>query len=63
MNTIGKIILSTATGKYLIEKLMTEYAEKLETEGREFVLKDFLNDYNNAGSIPVELIRYEMVGD
>ena len=42
---------------------MTEYAEKLETEGREFVLKDFLDEYNNAGSIPVELIRYEMVGD
>ena len=51
------------TGKYLIEKLMTEYGEKLETEGSEFVLKDFLNIYNNAGSIPVELIRYEMVGN
>jgi hypothetical protein len=51
------------TGKYLIEKLMTEYAEKLETEGSEFVLKDFLNKYNNAGSIPVELIRFEMVGE
>ena len=51
------------TGKYLIEKLMTEYAEKLETEGTDFVLKDFLNVYNNAGNIPVELIRFEMVGD
>ena len=51
------------TGKYLIEKLMTEYGEKLETEGKEFVLKDFLDQYNNAGSIPVELIRYEMVGN
>ena len=51
------------TGKYLIEKLMTEYGEKLETEGSEFVLKDFLDIYNNAGSIPVELIRYEMVGN
>jgi len=51
------------TGKYLIEKLMTEYAEKLETEGKEFVLNDFLDQFNNAGSIPVELIRYEMVGN
>ena len=42
---------------------MTEYAEKLETEGTDFVLKDFLNVYNNAGNIPVELIRFEMVGD
>ena len=51
------------TGKYLIEKLMTEYAEKLETEGKEFSLKDFLEKYNNAGSIPVELIKFEMVGE
>ena len=51
------------TGKYLIENLMTEYAEKLETEKREFTLKDFLNAFNNAGNIPVELIRQELVED
>ena len=50
------------TGKYLIENLMTQYAEKLEEEGELFVLKDFLNRFNNAGSIPVELIRQEMIG-
>tara|TARA_B100000959_G_scaffold136141_1_gene143104 strand:+ start:293 stop:421 length:129 start_codon:yes stop_codon:yes gene_type:complete len=42
---------------------MTEYAEKLETEKKEFYLKDFLNAFNNAGNIPVELIRQEMVED
>jgi len=51
------------TGKYLIENLMTEYAEKLETENKTFALKDFLNAFNNAGNIPVELIRQEMVED
>ena len=51
------------TGKYLIENLMTEYAEKLETEKKEFSLKEFLNAFNNAGNIPVELIRQEMVED
>ena len=50
------------TGKYLIENLMAQYAEKLETEGKPFVLKDFFNRFNNAGNIPVELIRQEMVG-
>ena len=50
------------TGKYLIENLMTQYAEKLEEDGELFVLKDFLNRFNNAGSIPVELIRQEMIG-
>ena len=51
------------TGKYLIENLMTEYAEKLESEGKTFTLKDFLDIFNNAGNIPVELIRQEMVED
>jgi uncharacterized protein (DUF885 family) len=51
------------TGKYLIENLMTEYAEKLETEKKEFSLKEFLNAFNNAGNIPVELIRQELVED
>jgi hypothetical protein len=51
------------TGKYLIENLMTEYAEKLETEKKVFTLKEFLNAFNNAGNIPVELIRQELVED
>jgi hypothetical protein len=51
------------TGKYLIENLMTEYAEKLETEKKVFTLKEFLNAFNNVGNIPVELIRQEMVED
>ena len=50
------------TVKYLIENLMTQYAEKLEEEGELFFLKDFLNRFNNAGNIPVELIRQEMIG-
>ena len=49
------------TGKYLIEDLIMEYAEKLETENKEFILKDFLEIFNNAGSIPVELIKFEML--
>ena len=49
------------TGKYLIENLMTEYAEKLETEGTPFILRDFLNRFNSEGNIPVELIRQEMM--
>ena len=51
------------TGKYLIENLMTEYAEKLETEGTPFILRDFLNRFNSEGNIPVELIRQEMMAN
>ena len=42
---------------------MTEYAEKLETEGTPFVLRDFLDRFNSKGNIPVELIRQEMMAN
>ena len=50
------------TGKYLIERLITEVSKKLETEGKEFNIKNFLKDYNDAGNIPVDLIHWEFVG-
>ena len=49
------------TGKYLIENLLAEYAQKLEIEGKPFVLRKFLDTFNKAGNIPVELIRQEMI--
>ena len=51
------------TGKYLIENLMAQYAEKLETEGKPFTLKEFLDQFNRAGHIPVELVRQEMMAN
>lgn len=48
------------TGKYLIEKLITEWAEQLEKRGEPFVLKDFFRIFNDAGNIPVELVRWDM---
>jgi len=38
------------------------YAEKLEKEGKEFTLKDFFKKFNDAGSIPINLVRWEMTG-
>ena len=54
---------SYITGKYLIERIMTEYAEKLEKEGKIFSLKEFFDAFNNTGNIPVELVRWEMTGN
>ncbi len=51
------------TGKYLIEKLMAESAQQLEAEGKTFILKDFLRKFNDAGNIPVELVRWEITGE
>lgn len=51
------------TGKYLIEGLMTEYAKQLEEQGKRFVMKDFFKKFNDAGNIPVELVRWEITGN
>ena len=51
------------TGKYLIENLIKDVAKKLEKEGKSFNIKDFLRYYNDAGNIPVELIKWEMTGN
>ncbi|HIF82684.1 MAG TPA: hypothetical protein EYQ37_02300 [Candidatus Marinimicrobia bacterium] len=51
------------TGKYLIEKLVTERAKQLEEQGKPFVMKDFFRAFNDAGNIPVELVRWQMTGN
>ena len=51
------------TGKYLIEKMIAEYAQKLELDGRTFDLKNFMDKFNKAGNIPVELVRWDLTGD
>ena len=51
------------TGKYLIEKLVTEWAKQLEEQEKPFVMKDFFQAFNDAGNIPVELVRWQMTGN
>ena len=51
---------SYITGKYLIERIIAEYAEKLEKEGKDFTLKGFFKKFNNAGNIPIDLVRWEI---
>ena len=41
---------------------MTEYAKQKEAAGEPFIMKDFFEEFNDAGNIPVELIRREMIG-
>ncbi len=52
---------SYITGKYMLEKILAEYAEKLEKENTEFTLKEFFKNFNEAGNIPVSLVRWEML--
>jgi len=51
---------SYISGKVLIERLIAEYAR--QREGR-FELKEFMDNFNKSGIIPVSLIFWELTGD
>lgn len=53
---------SYITGKYLIEKAMADYAHQLEQQQRPFGLKDFMDQVNAIGCIPVSLMHQEITG-
>jgi len=52
---------SYVTGKLLFDRLMTEYAHQQDQAGKPFVLRDFLDRFNNEGMIPVPLMEAEMI--
>jgi hypothetical protein len=52
---------SYITGKLLLDRLMTEYANEQDMESKPFVLRDFLDRFNNEGMIPITLMETEMV--
>ena len=49
------------TGKMLVDELITEYAHQQDLAGKPFVLRDFMDRFNNEGMIPVPLMELEMV--
>ncbi len=51
---------SYVIGKIEIEYLIAEYARQ---RGGNFVLSEFMDDFNRAGVIPVSLIHWELTGD
>jgi hypothetical protein len=50
---------SYVTGKHLLDDLMRELAH---TQGKDFTLKRYFDDVNNAGMIPVSMIRWQLTG-
>jgi uncharacterized protein (DUF885 family) len=52
---------SYVTGKLLTDELITEYAHQQDLDGKPFVLRDFMDRFNNEGVIPVPLMELEMV--
>ncbi|OBR35349.1 hypothetical protein A9200_11760 [Maribacter hydrothermalis] len=53
---------SYITGKYLLENTMAEYARMKESKNEPFVMRNFFDQLNTTGSIPISLGRWEMTG-
>ena len=54
---------SYISGKYLLEDAMKDYAKKLESEGKDFEVRDFFDRLNSMGCIPMSLCHWELVGN
>jgi hypothetical protein len=50
---------SYVTGKIQVEKLLSERKQQL---GDRFTMKQFMDDFNAAGLVPVSLLRWELTG-
>ena len=53
---------SYITGKYLLERTLADYAKLKEERNEEFVLREFFDELNDIGIIPMSLVRWEMTG-
>ena len=45
----------------LVDELITGYAHQQDLAGKPFVLRDFMDRFNNEGMIPILLMESEMV--
>ena len=53
---------SYITGKYLLENAMADFARLKESKGEPFLMKDFLDQLNATGNIPISLGHWQMTG-
>lgn len=53
---------SYITGKLLLDRLMSDYAFRRESENKPFDLRAFFRELNAAGIVPFPLIEREMIG-
>ncbi len=53
---------SYITGKYLMEDAMADYARIKELNNEPFVLKEFFDEMNSIGNIPMSLMKWQMTG-
>lgn len=54
---------SYITGKYLLENAMAEFAKMKEDKNEPFRLRDFFDQLNSIGNIPIALGHWQMTGN
>lgn len=54
---------SYITGKYLLEAAMADYAKMKEGNEKAFSVKDFFDELNSIGNIPISLGHWQMTGE
>ena len=53
---------SYITGKYLVEHAMADFARTKESQKEPFEMKDFFDELNTIGNIPIALGHWQMTG-
>ncbi len=53
---------SYITGKYLLEQTLADFAKMKESNNQTFALKDFFDQLNAVGNIPISLVHWQMTG-
>ncbi len=54
---------SYVTGKYLLERLLAHRTKQMEPQEQEYTLSDFYGELNEAGSVPIALVHWQLTGD
>jgi hypothetical protein len=54
---------SYITGKFLLESAMADYAKMKESKKEPFFMKDFFDQLNAIGNIPISMGHWEMTGN
>jgi hypothetical protein len=54
---------SYITGKYLLENALADFAKMKEPMEEPFRLKDFMDQLNSIGNIPISLGHWQMTGN
>ena len=54
---------SYVTGKYLLERLLAHRTKQMESSETDYTLTNFFDELNEAGSVPIALVHWQLTGD